>query len=190
MVIREKRYTAEEFWEYARLPENEQWRLELEDGRVVETVSSSPLITVIAGRMIHYLNAFVLPNNLGFVTAPDGSFKLAKGRVRQPDCAFISNKRVSRLPREFKLAPDLAVEVVSPNEDVLKKVDEYLEAGSQLVWVIYPQERTVHIFRQLEPRWQQLSADDTLDGEGVLPGFRLPVSDLFPPDAADSTRDE
>ncbi|MCI0351459.1 MAG: Uma2 family endonuclease [Acidobacteriales bacterium] len=147
---------------------------------MVEMVSTSPLNPVITSRIGYFLNGFVLPNELGFVTAPHGGFKLKTGRVRQPDCAFISNQRVADLPPEFDMAPDLAVAVVAPNEDVLKQVDEYLEAGTQLVWVIYPQERSVHRFRQVEPRWQKLSLDDTLDGEAVLPGFRLPVSDSFP----------
>jgi Uma2 family endonuclease len=83
-----------------------------------------------------------MQHNLGYVTAPDGGFKLASGRVRQPDTAYISKQRQPSIPDNFEIAPDLAVEVVSPNEDVLKKVDEYLESGTHVVWVIYPNEHT------------------------------------------------
>lgn len=185
MVTREKLYTAEEFYQIAELPENGERRLELEDGIIVEMPPSTPLNTVIAGRIITALNNHVLKHKLGYVTVPDGGFKLASGRVRQPDVAFISKKRLPVLPQRFEIAPDLAVEVVSTNEDVLKKVSEYIEAGTQLVWVVYPQERTVHIFRGTtapEPRWQTLGIEDTLDGENVLPGFTLPVRDIFPDD--------
>ena len=182
MALREQLYTAEEFRAVARLPENEERRLELDDGVIVEMASSSPRNTVIAARMAHFLNAHVLPNNLGYVTAPDGGFKLAQRRVRQPDCAFVSKRRLPHLPDEFDFAPDIAIEVASPNEDVLRKAKEYLAAGARLVWVIYADVETVEVFRPDEPRWQTLSAEVTLTGEDVLPGFELPVRDIFPPD--------
>ena len=183
MVIRDKLYTAEEFWEIARLPENEGRRLELDEGVIVEMAASSPTNTVIAARMIYHLSAFVIPRDLGYVTAPDGGFKLAPRTTRQPDAAFISNKRISALPHEFEIAPDLAVEVVSPNEDIFKKAGEYLRAGTKFVWGIYADEKTVYVFRLSEDG--KVIADpkrinDTLDGEDVLPGFQLAVKDIFP----------
>ena len=181
MVIREKLYTIEEFYEIANLPENETRRLELEDGMIVEMPSSSPLNTVIAGLIITALNNYVREHKLGYVTVPVGGFKLSENTVRQPDAAFISKKRQPTLPKHFEIAPDLAVEIVSSNEDVLKKVSEYIEAGTQLVWVVYPHEQTVHIFRGAqapEPRWQTLSIHGTLQGENVLPGLTIPVRDI------------
>jgi len=62
----------------------------------------------------------------------------------------------------------------------LKKDKEYLQSGTRLVWVIYPEEQTVEIFRPVEPRWQTLTLDDTLAAEDVLPGFELAVRDIFP----------
>jgi Uma2 family endonuclease len=183
MVIRDKLYTAEEFWEIARLPENEGRRLELDEGVIVEMAASSPTNTIIAARMIHYLSAFVIPRNLGFVTAPDGGFKLASRKVRQPDAGYISRARAPRVPHEFEIAPDLAVEVVSPNEDIFKKAGEYLRAGTRIVWGIYADEKTVYVFHLdadgkliADPR----GIDDILDGEDVLPGFQLAVKDIFP----------
>jgi Uma2 family endonuclease len=182
MVLREQLYTVEKFREIARLPENKERRLELQNGVIVEMPLASPLNSVITGRMITFLNSHIIPRNLGYVTAPDGGFKLGKGRARQPDCAYISKQRMPKLPKEFDIAPDIAVEVVSTNEDVLRKVKEYLEAGTQLVWVIYPDEQSVEIFRPGEPRWQTLTMDDTLTGESVLPDFTLAVRDIFPPE--------
>lgn len=183
MVLQEKLYTAEEFWEIARQPENELRRLELDEGVIVEMAESSPTNTVIAGRVIYFLNAFVIPNDLGYVTAPDGGFKLGERKVRQPDAAFISKSRVVTLPKHFDLPPDLAVEIVSPNEDVLRKVDEYLRAGTRIVWVVYASEKMIYVFTLDENRnlrGQPFGVNDTLDGGDVLPGFRLPVQDVFP----------
>jgi Uma2 family endonuclease len=180
MVTREKLYTAEAFFEIAQLPENAERRLELEDGIIVEMPPSTPRNTVITGRIILFLNAYVVKHDLGYVTVPDGGFKLSSGRVRQPDVAFISKKRLPVLPERFEIAPDLAVEVVSPNEDVLKKVNEYIDSGTQLIWVIYPNEQIVNVFRTVEPRWQTLGINDILEGETVLPGFTMPIKSIFP----------
>lgn len=183
MVARERLYTVEEFWEVARLPENEDKRLELEDGVIIEMAASSPINTVTAGRILHFVNAFVIPRNLGYVTGAYGGFKLAPRRSRQPDVGFISRARLPELPREFKVAPDLAVEVVSENEDIFKKAREYLQAGTRLVWAVYTDEKTVHVIRLNADgglSTQPFGIDDTLTGEDVLPGFTLPVRDISP----------
>jgi Uma2 family endonuclease len=184
MILQEKLYTAEEFWEIAQLPENEGRRLELEDGVIVEMASSSQENTVIAGLVIHFLNTFVVPNKLGYVTAPDGGFKLGQRTSRQPDAAFISKTRHAKLKgNQFPIAPDLAVEIVSSNEDALKKTNEYLRAGTRLVWAIYADEQNVYVFQLDEDgslRGKTFGIDDTLDGGDVLPGFSLPVREIFP----------
>ncbi len=184
MAVSERIYTAEEFWQITQLPENELRRLELDEGVIVDMGSSSQENTVVAGRMIYFLNAHVIPNDLGYVTAPDGGFQLALNTVRQPDAAFITKARHASLSGgQFPVAPDLAVEVVSPHEDPLKKVNEYINAGVRLVWVIYPTDRTVYAFRPPESgelRARILRDGDVLDGADVLPDFRLPVSDIFP----------
>jgi Uma2 family endonuclease len=92
MVIQaqEKLYTVEEFWEIVKLPENEERRLELDEGVIVDVGASSKRNTVVTGRLIHFLNAHVIPNNLGVVTTPNAGFKLGRRKYRQPDAAFIS----------------------------------------------------------------------------------------------------
>ena len=184
MVLRENLYTAEEFFEIAQLPENEDKRLELEDGIIVDMGSSSRLNVVVTTRIIHFLSAFVIPNDLGIVTGPDGGYKLQTGRVRQPDVGFISKARdVELVGINFVDAPDLAVEVVSPDEDVLRKANEYFRAKGRMLWAVYAIEKMVYVLRP-EPdgsvRSVPYGIDDTLDGGDVLPGFKLPVRDIFP----------
>ncbi len=183
MAVAERRYTAEEFWEIAALPENEHRRLELEDGAIVDMGESRPINTIIAGRVLYFINAFVIPRDLGYVTGADGGFKLSNGNVRLPDVGFISKQRLSAIPKKFRIAPDLAVEVVSNREDILKKVYEYLDSGTRLVWAVYAEDKTVIVFQFDEAgglRGQRLDVKGTLDGGDVLPGFTLPVNDIFP----------
>lgn len=183
MVVQEKSYTAEEFWEIAQASENELRRLELDEGVIVEMAESSPTNTVIAGLVITALNNFMTPRRLGYVTAPDGGYKLGARKVRQPDAAFIARERVDHLPVYFEIAPDLAVEIVSPNEDVLRKVNEYLRAGTPIVWAIYADDTQVYVFTLDDDgnvRGQSFGIDATLDGGDVLPNFTLPVRDIFP----------
>ncbi len=183
MVLLVKLYPADEFFEIAQVPENDEKRLELDDGVIIEVAGSSPANTVIVARISHYLNAFVIPNNLGYVTGADGAFVLSERRVRLPDAAFVAKNRVEKLPSRFNFAPDLAVEVVSPDEDVFKKANEYLRARTKMVWAVYEDEQRVYVMRLTADGTLNSSPndmDDTLDGDEVLPGFTLPVRDIFP----------
>jgi len=186
MVLeREKLYTLEEFRVIATWLENEEKRLEWEDGVIVDMGSSSRLNTVTGIRIVHFVTNHVIPNDLGFVTGADGGFFLkAVGRVRRPDVAFIAkHHRVELVGVEFDIAPDLAIEIASPDEDVFKKVKEYIRSGTRMVWVVYADEKVVDVFtpaQESEFRVQELTVADTLDGGDILPGFTLPVRDIFP----------
>jgi Uma2 family endonuclease len=184
MTLHEKQYTADEFFEIASLPENRDKRLELDDGVIVDMGSSSQLNTVTAARIVYFLNAFVIPNDLGYVTGADGGFKLGEKRARFSDVAFVSKDRLPKLKGvKFPLAPDLAVEVVSPDEDIFKKAREYLYAGTMMVWAVYADEKVVYVMRSDSDgsiRSAPYGVNDSLDGGDVLPGFALPVSDIFP----------
>lgn len=184
MLIHEKLYTPEEFFEIAALPENEDRRLELDEGIIVE-MTSTRLNTVTAVRIIHFLTNFVIPNDLGLVTGADGGFVLtAVKRVRRPDVGFISKHHgVDLVGVAFNLAPDLAVEVVSPDEDVFRKANEYIASGTRIVWAVYAEDQTVYVIRPTgagELHSQKFGVDGVLDGGDVLPGFKLPVRDIFP----------
>jgi len=187
MAVKERLYTAKEFWEIARLPENENKRLALIDGEIVEMASSSQKNTVIAGRIVYFLNAVVILRDVGYVTGADGGFTLDEHNARQPDVGFISKARHPELGGvEFPVAPDLAVEVISPSEsskEVLRKVTRYIEAGTRLVWTVYPEDKTIYVWKASPEgglNTQPLKGDDLLDGGDVLPGFSIKVSEIFP----------
>ncbi len=104
--------------------------------------------------------------------------------VRAPDVAFVSREQIERVgdPEGYwPGAPDLAVEILSPGDRVPaveQKVEEYLEAGARLVWVVSQKLRNVTVYRSLTDI-EVLTEKDTLDGEDVVPGFRLAVRELF-----------
>jgi Uma2 family endonuclease len=131
------------------------------------------------------LNTFVLPRNAGIVTGADGTFELFPDLVRIPDVAFTSWERLpgrraptAPIPR---VVPNLAVEVLSisntPGEMAVKRQD-YFAAGVQLVWEIDPRTRTATVYTSPTAA-TPLGAADTLTGGTVLPGFVLPLAQLF-----------
>lgn len=142
----------------------------------------------VAVRLAGLLDAHVRRRRLGAVVA-DAGFVLARhpDTVRGPDVAFVSHERVESVAdpaRAFEGPPDLAVEVLSPSNTpaaVHAKVADYLASGARLVWVVDAERETVTVYSGtlLAPR--QLSRDDRLDGEDVVPGFRVAVSVLFEP---------
>jgi Uma2 family endonuclease len=122
----------------------------------------------------------------GITVAAETGFRLRTAwgeSVRAPDVAFIRAERLPNpLPQTFAdLAPDLVVEIASPNDaytELRDKVDEWLQAGVQVVWVVDPQRRTVEVFQPNQPI-RVLREGDTLTGDPVLPDFQLPLSELF-----------
>ena len=116
-------------------------------------------------------------NHLGQIYVGDTGFTLARvpDTVRAPDIAFVRRERVpTPEPAGFPdMAPDLAVEVLSPGNrpgDVLSKIAEWLSAGTRLVWVIDPQRRLASTYH-MDGSEAVLSADVALRGDDVLPGF-------------------
>ncbi len=181
-VLTKTHYTPEELLE---LPDNRHF--ELVNGKLVERHMSA-LAGFVGARVIHHLVDFVDSNPVGDVFDSEASYQCfpqEQGRVRKPDISFI---RSGRLPPEqlaqghVRIAPDLAVEILSPNDlvyEVDEKVKEYLQAGVHLVWVIDPEARTVTIHRANGTK-DILIESQNLSGEDVIPGFHCRVQDLFP----------
>ena len=170
--------------EFERLPDYDT-RIELVRGRVVREPAAGYEHGRLANRILYLLTRFIEEHGLGEVLASETGFVLSEDppTVRGPDAAFVAEGRVaSPAPPGFgRLAADLAVEVVSPSNTVAEiqaKVTDYLDAGSGLVWVFDPGTRSVTVYRSRE-EIRILVGDDELDGEDVLPGFRLGLSEIF-----------
>ncbi|HEX4612412.1 MAG TPA: Uma2 family endonuclease [Urbifossiella sp.] len=188
MLAEPLRMTAEEF---ERL--TDAHGLELIDGRVREKNmgSESGSINALIG---HHLWSVVRPGRLGAVLDSEGMYRCfpnRPNRVRKPDVSFILQARLpgGRVPKGITpFRPDIAVEVVSPNDtydELGEKVADYLAAGVPLIWVVSPATRTVLTYHA-DGSVRRLGATDPLTADPFIPGFRVLVADLFPypPDPA------
>lgn len=180
MTTATKTYTLDEF---AALPGDGK-RYELVKGELIEMPPAGEEHGAIEGNTLGYLWAYNQQQNLGRVYTSDTTFILdqEKQTARLPDVSFVAKERVVRTPGFVPFAPDLAVEVVSPNDlwsEIDDKIEEYLQAGVRLIWIIYPRRQVVYVYRAGSSNRQTLQLNDELDGEDVLPGFKLKVSALF-----------
>lgn len=138
-----------------------------------------------AARLTVRVANFVERQNLGEVFAQDTGFKIERDpdTVRAPDVAFVARERLVQIPEQgyAELAPDLVAEILSPGDrpgEVLEKVGQWLDAGVRLVWVLDQRRRDARIYRA-DGTMSSLTANDELDGEDVLPGFRCPLRDIL-----------
>ncbi|HEV3263366.1 MAG TPA: Uma2 family endonuclease [Gemmataceae bacterium] len=157
---------------------------ELVDGVLVE----KPVGTheaLVAGVIVHFLWSFVEAHDLGIVVGADGPFRLRLGLVRLPDVCFVSWGRLpgEALPDDAvaRVVPDLAVEVLSKSNtraEMERKLREYFRAGVRLVWVVDPKTQTARIYTS-PSKSRRIGKEQALDGGPVLPGFSLPLKQLF-----------
>jgi Uma2 family endonuclease len=166
-------------------PENADRKFELINGVIVEEMSPNFEHGKTIARIVAPLTIFVDANDLGEVavevdhyTPPD------KFNTRRPDIEFISNERLAQFdPTGFvPLMPDLAIEVKSPTntpEELRQKAAYYLQNGSRMVWLFYPEAQAATVHTQANPAGQTFGINDTLDGGDVLPGFKLPLKAVF-----------
>ncbi|HXT36169.1 MAG TPA: Uma2 family endonuclease [Chloroflexota bacterium] len=168
------------------------WQYELVGGVLVRMPFSGYEASNIAARLLIRLGAYAEDHELGEVTGADGGYRPDPAHPREtelaPDVAFV---RAGRIPapgspdyqRALRLAPDLAVEVVSPSQSrraLAVKAALFRSFGTRLVWVVLPKQRQVDIFRVgTHGPSVTLGIGDTLDGEDVIPGFSYPVAALF-----------
>ena len=160
---------------------------ELVGGVLTERKLMGALSNWVAAQLVLHLAAYVRTRALGHVFLSEATYRCFghPNTGRRPDLSFI---RTGRLPGEripdgyIDIAPDLAIEVVSPNDlayEIEQKVRLYLEHGAGEVWVVYPNTRTLHVHRSGQPTLS-LGPSDTLTGRGPLEGFECPVAALFP----------
>jgi Uma2 family endonuclease len=184
--------SADRFIALVDSPEYADRVAELVEGEIIEMSKPSGLhgqITMLVGAKIFN---YVADNTLGIVTAAETGFILERntdGRdtVRGLDVAYISRARAPIvLPDHLvDVAPDLAVEVISPSNeaaDIRLKIRQLLDAGTALVWIVYPEMRIMDVHTREGAT--TLDVADKLSGGDVLPGFEIPVRDIFPATAS------
>lgn len=172
-------YTVEEFMQLD-LPDDN--RYELSEGEIVDMGTTGYRHGEVQRKLERVFILFLEQNKLGKTYSNTG-FRLAEKTVRAPDVAFLP---LSKLPPvidgAIPLPPDLAIEVISPTDDwsqIIKKIREYQEAKVPLIWLVDPYMPCVFLFHQTDTYPTILKLEDDLDGEDVVPGFKLNVKDLF-----------
>ncbi|MEA5619180.1 Uma2 family endonuclease [Cronbergia sp. UHCC 0137] len=160
-------------------------RYEYVDGELVFVANSGLEHGYLALTLGYFLTGFVRSHKLGITCDSSTAFKMKTGNKRAPDLAFIAKDRLQglkRLPKGFfEGAPDLAVEIISPNntfEEIHNKLVEYFDNGTRLVWEILPDEESVLVYHKPKPS-KLLKLEDSLDGEDIIPNFTLPLTELF-----------
>jgi Uma2 family endonuclease len=138
------------------------------------------IIAWLSGRLVMH----VRENKLGIVYDGQTGFWMKSGNLRSPDISVVGKDRLKEFPKQrgfLHIAPDLAVEVLSESDistTISEKAAEYFDSGTQLLWVVNPVEKTVLVYHSATPD-TLLKSGDSLDGENVVPGFSMPIDELF-----------
>ena len=158
---------------------------EVVDGRLTEWPNKGAHGEVVRSVLLMHLGVFVRRQGLGRALGP-ARYRINPRLERRPDVSYLSTERwplSRRIPNDpdWPVLPDLAAEVVGwedPAWDVIAKVREYFDAGVRAVWLVYPHVEVVHVYHAWD-RVEVGTRAGTLDGGAVVPGFRLPLVELF-----------
>ncbi len=173
-------FTAEEL---LRLPDDGS-RYELVEGELKKMSPSGAEHSRIALVIGSSLLVHVTKHRLGTVYGADGGFVLKRGpdTMRAPDVSFVSAERYVKTHQFFPGAPDLAVEVMSPNDlasEVSFKTSQYLRAGTRAVVVVDADKRIVYVHRASGTDVITKIAEDVLEVDDIVPGWKMPLNEIF-----------
>jgi Uma2 family endonuclease len=167
-----------------RLDDQEDRICELVDGVLVEKPMSS-FESLVAMLLARILGSYIDSHDRGILLGEAGQLWILPTKMRIPDISFICWERFpdGKLPRDrvYRVAPDLAVEILSEGntpQEMELKLDEYFEAGVRLVWYIDPRSRSARIFTARD-QVKAIDESGQLEGGDVLPGFTLRLGELF-----------
>jgi Uma2 family endonuclease len=178
-----KEWTEEEL---QALPDN-GFNHEVVDGELVMSPKNNFEHENICFRLSIAMQAFNEQHNLGVILGSSAGFWMHNRNCRAPDVSFITKARLravgftTRTRRFFPGAPDLAVEVLSPNtsrREMNDRLRDFFSSGTQIAWLINPELETVEVCYALDNR-KLIGPGAELDGEHLMPGFRFPLADLF-----------
>ncbi len=157
---------------------------ELIDGTLVEKTMAT-YESMLALELAYFIRCYLATHKLGVLAGGDGLLRILPGQIRAPDVSFIRWERLpapgSPKPSIYAVAPDLAVQVLSQGntaEEMERKLREYFQAGVGLVWIIEPKTRTARGYTA-PGEWTEIGPGGSLLGGEVLPGFELPLAQLF-----------
>lgn len=188
MTAREiAQFTVADLQAIASLPENSEKRFELLDGELISVNPPRPLHAFVGGLFYVAMHNFSRDHDLGYAFPDAVGYILYSDKYFIPDASFVIKARLKGFPfpDEFRFAPDLAVEVLSPGNrpnEMMNKVRGYLEHGTTLVWVADIDDQVIDVYRLTDAGIlvRRFGIKDTLSGEEVLPGFTLEVKTVFP----------
>ena len=187
MIVRDRVFTIDDVWRLSQLPENEHKFFYLIDGELFFRSRPGAVHGLIASLIAHFLWSYVLGRELGQVSTETGYHPPdSRTTLLGPDVGFVHRERAPRpFPTRFvPLMPDLAVEVLSPSNslpELRRKAEDYLRHGTALVWLVNPDDKTVEVWRLDDQKTtsETVGSGGALEGEPVLPGFRLELDSLF-----------
>jgi Uma2 family endonuclease len=180
MVVQPKLVTVDEFEQYMALPENRERRFELVNGSIFER-DRPEVRGVIAGYIVTEIGQYLIKNEIGRVAVsvhcrPTND----PHNDRLPDVSFVAGNKPVERTSPVNCLPDLCVEIYTPDDSLkmmLERAIFYLANGARMVWLIYPRQRIVEV---ITATYRELYTEtDVLKGCDVLPGFEVPVKNLF-----------
>jgi Uma2 family endonuclease len=180
--------TDDQLYELCQL--NRDWRIEYTaQGELIIMPPTGAETSNRNAELTFQVQAWTRQDQAGVAFDSSTGFKLPNGATRSPDAAWVRRSRLTGLTREQKqkflpLCPDLVIELRSPTDNlraVLDKVQEYLDNGAQLGWLIDPLTRRVHVYLPQRPP-EILEAPSTVSADPLLPGFVLDLRKIWEPD--------
>ncbi|MEP7287058.1 MAG: Uma2 family endonuclease [Chloroflexota bacterium] len=181
MAVQDRLYTAKDLLD---LPHDDN-RYELFKGMLIEMSPTGATHGLITAKLTALIAVFVYLHDLGQVYGAETGFILSQqpDTVQAPDVAFTAKGRLPKVTDSYPtVAPDLVVEVASPGNtkiEMQQKVEAYFQAGVRLIWIVYPNSRTVYVYRGALDVAILGGLDGILTGDDVLPDFSAKLSEIF-----------
>lgn len=164
--------------------EHPDWQIELWDGEIIIMSPSDAICGETGSQLGRLLGNWVYPRKLGRVFDSSTGFKMPDGKTLSPDVSFVSAERLKQSPRSYaQLVPDLIAEIKSSTDSLTRqkaRIQEFLKHGARVGILIDPDKRNVTVYT---PSGESivLTDDDTLVIPEILPGWEIPISELWPP---------